>query len=156
LRQIPRPTQRTRTSTSAPAPSGCRRRIDERRSTLSPRSRARPARGGLARRPRAAASRGEELGLTDEEVAFYDALGTKDSAVAVLGDETLRTITRELAETVKKNATIDWNQKESVRAAMRVAVKRTLRRHGYPPDKQEKATALVLEQAEQLGLELAV
>jgi type I restriction enzyme R subunit len=110
----------------------------------------------LARDMREATSRGEELGLTDEEVAFYDALGTNDSAVAVLGDETLRTIARELAETVKKNATIDWTQKESVRAAMRVAVKRTLRRHGYPPDKQEKATALVLEQAEQLGLELAV
>jgi type I restriction enzyme R subunit len=110
----------------------------------------------LARDLREVASRGEELGLTDEEVAFYDALGTNDSAVAVLGDENLRTIARELAETVKKNATIDWTQKESVRAAMRVAVKRILRRHGYPPDKQEKATALVLEQAEQLGLELAV
>lgn len=74
----------------------------------------------------------------------------------MLGDETLRTIARELAETVKKNATIDWSQKESVRAGMRVAVRRVLRRHGYPPDKQEQATALVLEQAEQLGLELSL
>lgn len=74
--------------------------------------------------------------------------------VAVLGDETLRTIARDLAETVKKNATIDWAQKESVRAEMRVAVKRVLRKYGYPPDKQERATALVIEQAEQLGLDL--
>lgn len=108
----------------------------------------------LAREMREAASRGEELGLSDEEVAFYDALGTNDSAVAVLGDETLRTIARDLAETVKKNATIDWAQKESVRAEMRVAVKRVLRKYGYPPDKQERATALVIEQAEQLGLDL--
>ncbi len=89
-------------------------------------------------------------------MSFYDALGTNDSAVAVLGDETLRTIARELAETVKKNATIDWTQKESVRAGMRVAVKRALRKYGYPPDKQERATALVIEQAEQLGLDLHV
>jgi type I restriction enzyme R subunit len=108
----------------------------------------------LAREMREAASRGEELGLSDDEVAFYDALGTNDSAVAVLGDETLRTIARDLAETVKKNATIDWTQKESVRAEMRVAVKRILRKHGYPPDKQERATALVIEQAEQLGFDL--
>ncbi len=110
----------------------------------------------LAREMREAASRGEELGLTNEEVSFYDALGTNDSAVAVLGDETLRTIARELAETVKKNATIDWTQKESVRAGVRVAVKRVLRKYGYPPDKQERATALVIEQAEQLGLDLHV
>jgi type I restriction enzyme R subunit len=103
---------------------------------------------------REAASRGEELGLSDEEVAFYEALGTNDSAVAVLGDETLREIARELTETVKRNATIDWTARESVRAEMRVAVRRILRRHGYPPDKQERATALVIEQAEQLGLDL--
>jgi type I restriction enzyme R subunit len=108
----------------------------------------------LAREMREAASRGEELGLGEDEVAFYDALGTNDSAVAVLGDDTLRTIARDLAETVKKNASIDWEQKESVRAEMRVAVKRILRKHGYPPDKQERATALVIEQAEQLGLDL--
>jgi type I restriction enzyme R subunit len=106
----------------------------------------------LAREMREAASRGEELGLTDDEVAFYDALGANDSAVAVLGDDMLRTIARDLAETVKKNATIDWMQKESVRAEMRVAVKRILRRYGYPPDKREQATSLVIEQAEQLSL----
>jgi type I restriction enzyme, R subunit len=108
----------------------------------------------LAREMREAASRGEELGLGEDEVAFYDALGANDSAVAVLGDEILRTIARELAETVKRNATIDWTQKESVRAEMRVAVKRILRKHGYPPDRQERATSLVIEQAEQLGLDL--
>jgi hypothetical protein len=81
-------------------------------------------------------------------------IGTNDSAVAVLGDDTLRTIARDLAEAVKKNASIDWEQKETVRAEMRVAVKRILRKHGYPPDKQERATALVIEQAEQLGLDI--
>jgi Type I restriction enzyme HindI endonuclease subunit-like, C-terminal len=85
---------------------------------------------------------------------FRGALGTNDSAVAVLGDDILRTIARDLAETVKMNASIDWEQKESVRAGMRVAVKRILRKYGYPPDKQEQATALVIEQAEQLGLDL--
>jgi type I restriction enzyme R subunit len=108
----------------------------------------------LAREMREAASRGEELGLSDEEVAFYEALGTNDSAVAVLGDETLRVIARELTETVKRNATIDWTAKESVRAEMRVAVRRILRKYGYPPDKQERATTLIVEQAEQLGLDL--
>jgi type I restriction enzyme R subunit len=108
----------------------------------------------LAREMRVAASRGEELGLGEDEIAFYDALGANDSAVAVLGDETLQTIARDLAETVKKNVSIDWAQKESVRAEMRVAVKRILRKYGYPPDKQERATTLVVEQAEQLGLDL--
>lgn len=108
----------------------------------------------LAREMREAQARGEGLGLIDDEVAFFDALETNDSAVAVLGDETLLTIARELAETVKRNATIDWAQKEGVRAAMRVAVRRILRKYGYPPDKQERATALVIEQAEQLGLEV--
>ncbi len=109
----------------------------------------------LARQMREAQRRGEELGLSDEELAFYDALETNDSAVAVLGDETLRTIARELTETVRRNATIDWTQKQSVQAAMRVAVKRILRKHGYPPDKQAKAVETVLEQAEQLGWEFA-
>lgn len=108
----------------------------------------------LAREMREAATRGLQLGLGDDEVAFYDALGANESAVAVLGDETLRTIARELAETVKRSATIDWTQKESVRAEMRVAVKRILRKYGYPPDEQERATSLVIKQAEQLGLDL--
>lgn len=104
----------------------------------------------LAKEMRAADRRGEQLGLTEEEVAFYDALEANDSAVAVLGDETLRGIARELVETVRNNVTIDWTVRENVRARLRVLVKRILREHGYPPDKQEKATRTVLEQAEVL------
>jgi type I restriction enzyme R subunit len=104
----------------------------------------------LARNMREANRRGEELGLNEEEVAFYDALETNDSAVKVLGDVTLRTIARELVETVRNNVTIDWTVKESIRAKLRIMVKRILRKHGYPPDKQEKATQTVLEQAEVL------
>ncbi len=101
----------------------------------------------LAKDMRAASRRGEELGLNDDEMAFYDALETNDNAVQVLGDETLRTIARELVETVRKNVTIDWTMRENVRAQLRVMVKRILRKYGYPPDKQEKATQTVLEQA---------
>jgi type I restriction enzyme R subunit len=104
----------------------------------------------LARDIRAANNRGEDLGLTEEELAFYDALGTNDSAVAVLGDDTLKTIAHELVESIRRNASIDWTLRESIRAKMRVAVKRTLRRYGYPPDKQEQATQTVLQQAELL------
>ena len=105
----------------------------------------------LARELREANARGEKLGLTEEELAFYDALETNDSAVQVLGDETLRDIARELVETVRGNVTIDWTLRENVRANLRRLVKRILRRHGYPPDKQEKATRTVLEQAEVLS-----
>jgi type I restriction enzyme R subunit len=105
----------------------------------------------LAKEMREADRRGEDLGLTDDELAFYDALETNDSAVAVLGDETLRGIARELVEAVRKNVTIDWTVRENVRAQLRVIVKRILRKHGYPPDKQEKATVTVLEQAEVLS-----
>ena len=101
----------------------------------------------LAKEMREANARGEQLGLSEDELAFYDALETNDSAVQVLGDETLRTIARELVETVRKNVTIDWTLRENVRAQLRVLVRRILRRHGYPPDKQEKATLTVLEQA---------
>ncbi len=104
----------------------------------------------LAKEMREADSRGEDLGLSDDELAFYDALETNDSAVEVLGDETLKTIARELVETVRKNVTIDWTVRESVRAKMRVMVKRVLRKHGYPPDKRESATKTVIEQAELL------
>ena len=104
----------------------------------------------LAKEMREADRRGEDLGLSDEELAFYDALETNDSAVAVLGDETLLTIARELVETVRNNVTIDWTVRENVRAKMRVAVKRILRKYDYPPDKQEAATRTVLEQAELL------
>jgi type I restriction enzyme, R subunit len=104
----------------------------------------------LAKNMRAARDRGAMLGLTPEEEAFYDALETNDSAVAVLGDETLREIARELVETVRKNVSIDWTVKESVRAKLRLMVKRVLKKNGYPPDKQEKATQTVLQQAELL------
>ena len=109
----------------------------------------------LARDMREANARGEKLGLSDDELAFYDALETNDSAVEVLGDETLRAIARELVETVRGNVTIDWTLRENVRANLRRLVKRTLRRHGYPPDKQEKATRTVLEQAEVLSADWA-
>ena len=101
----------------------------------------------LAKEMRAANARGEQLGLSEDELAFYDALETNDSAVKVLGDETLRGIARELVETVRNNVTIDWTLRENVRAQLRVLVKRILRKHGYPPDKQERATQTVLEQA---------
>lgn len=98
----------------------------------------------LAREMREAGRRGVDLGLSEEELAFYDALETNDSAVRVLGDETLRKIARELADAVRGNVAIDWTMRENVRAQLRVLVKRILRRHGYPPDKQEKATQTVL------------
>ncbi|MBI5173525.1 MAG: type I restriction endonuclease subunit R [Candidatus Melainabacteria bacterium] len=105
----------------------------------------------LAHEMRAARQRGEQLGLSDDEVAFYDALETNDSAVAVLGDQTLRLIAQELVKTVRANLTIDWTVRENVRAQLRVLVKRILRKYGYPPDKQEKATQTVLEQAAALS-----
>ena len=105
----------------------------------------------LARDMREASARGQNLGLSDDELAFYDALETNDSAVQVLGDETLRAIARELVETVRNNVTIDWTLRENVRARLRAFVRRILRRHGYPPDKQKKATQTVLEQAEVLS-----
>ena len=105
----------------------------------------------LAKDMRHAARRGEALGLNDDEVAFYDALETNDSAVKVLGDDALRTIARELVTTVRANVTIDWTVRENVRAQLRVLVKRILRKYGYPPDMQEKATQTVLEQAELLS-----
>ena len=105
----------------------------------------------LAKEMREASARGEKLGLSEDELAFYDALETNDSAVQVLGDDTLRTIARELVDTVRKNVTIDWTLRENVRAQLRVLVRRILRKHGYPPNKQEKATQTVLEQAEVLS-----
>jgi type I restriction enzyme R subunit len=104
----------------------------------------------LAKNMREAQSRGDKLKMSDEEIAFYDALEVNDSAVKVLGDETLRQIALELVDAVRKNASIDWTVKESVRAKMRAIVKRILRAHGYPPDKQEHATLTVLAQAELL------
>ncbi len=109
----------------------------------------------LAKEMREANERGEKLGLSEEELAFYDALETNDSAVKILGDETLRAIARELVRTVRSNVTVDWTLRESVRAQLRVLVKRVLRKYGYPPDKQEKATQTVLEQAEAFSAEWA-
>jgi type I restriction enzyme R subunit len=105
----------------------------------------------LAKEMREAGMRGEALGLNDDELAFYDALETSDSAVMVLGDDTLRKIARELVETIRRNVTIDWTMRENVRAQLRVLVKRILRKYGYPPDKQETATQTVLEQAAALS-----
>jgi type I restriction enzyme R subunit len=106
---------------------------------------------GLAKQMREEAAKGEELGLSEDEVAFYDALEVNDSAVKVLGEPTLKTIARELVDTVRRNTTIDWTVRENIRANLRVLVKRILRKYGYPPDKQEKATLTVLEQAEVLS-----
>ena len=104
----------------------------------------------LAKEMRQARNRGKDLGLTEDELAFYDALEVNDSAVKVLGDETLRTIARELVTNIRKNLTIDWTVKESVRAKLRTTVKRLLRKYKYPPDKQEKAVRTILEQSELL------
>ena len=106
----------------------------------------------LAREINAAGQRGEKLGLSEDELAFYDALGVNDSAVAVLGDEVLCQIAGELVETVRNSVTIDWTLRENVRADIRRMVKRVLRKHNYPPDKQEQATLIVLEQAEVLSV----
>ena len=104
----------------------------------------------LAKQMRQANARGEDLKLTDDELAFYDALEVNDSAVKVMGEPTLTTIARELVEAVRNSVTIDWTEREAVRAKIRVMVKRILRKYGYPPDKKEKATATVLQQAELL------
>ncbi len=109
----------------------------------------------MAKEFREAAQKGRELGLTEAEQAFYDALGANESAVQELGDEELKAIAREIVVNVRKNITIDWAVKESVRAKMRAAVKRILRKHGYPPDRQEAATETVLEQAQVVCRELA-
>ena len=101
----------------------------------------------LAKQLKEAGKRGEELGLNEDEIAFYDALEINDSAVKVLGDEVLMTIARELVKTIRNNVTIDWTLRENVQANLRVMVKRVLRKYGYPPDKQKKATETVLEQA---------
>jgi type I restriction enzyme R subunit len=105
----------------------------------------------MAKKFRAAASRGDELGLTEDEVRFYDALANNESAVRELTDETLKKIAHELTENLRKNLTVDWSKRESVRATLRLMVKRILRKYKYPPDQQEEAIELVLRQAEALG-----
>ena len=105
----------------------------------------------IAREINAADKRGHDMGLTTDELAFYDALETNDSAVKVLGDEQLRTIAREIATRVRKNATIDFAIKETARARIMVIVRRILNKYGYPPDKQPIAIELVMKQAENLA-----
>jgi type I restriction enzyme R subunit len=103
---------------------------------------------GIADQIKAADERGEDLGLTEDEYAFYTALAENESAIKVLGDEQLALIARKVLEVVRKNTSIDWTEKKSVRAHLRRMVKRVLRRYGYPPDKQEQAVELVIQQAE--------
>ena len=105
----------------------------------------------VAHEIKSADKRAEDIGLSEEELAFYDALATNDSAVKVLEDEQLRVIAREIAEKVRGSATIDWTIKESVRAKIMVLVRRVLNSHGYPPDKQPAAIELVMKQAENLA-----
>lgn len=107
---------------------------------------------GLVHKMRESAARGEKLGLTPEEIAFYDALAASDSAQQVLGDATLRQIAQELTRTIREFAkeTIDWMYREQERAKLRTRVKRLLREYNYPSD-NEKATDTVLEQAEVLA-----
>ncbi len=104
----------------------------------------------LAKEMDAATKRGEDLGLTDDEVAFYDALAVNESAVKAMGDDKLKVIAAELITQVRKSATIDWTLRESARAKIRVMVKRILNKYGYPPDLQEEAVKIVLRQAELL------
>jgi type I restriction enzyme R subunit len=105
----------------------------------------------LAKDVRAARSRGEEEGLSDDEIAFYDALAENYSALEVMGDAKLRVIAHELLVSLRKNVAVDWAHRESARARLRVLVKRTLRKYGYPPDLQDSAVQLVLQQAEALS-----
>jgi len=105
----------------------------------------------MAKKFREAASRGELLGLTEDEVRFYDALATNESAVRELTDETLKKIAHELTENLRQNLTVDWSERESVRAKLRLMVKRVLRKYKYPPDLQEEAVDLVLRQAQVFG-----
>jgi len=107
----------------------------------------------MAKKFRAAASRGEQLGLSDDEVRFYDALADNESAVRELSDETLKKIAHELTENLRQNITVDWSQRESVRAKLRLMVKRILRKYKYPPDQQDAAVELVLRQMQSLGEE---
>ena len=105
----------------------------------------------MAKKFRESAARGEQLGLSEDEVRFYDALANNESAVRELTDETLKKIAHELAENLRKNLTVDWSARESVQAKLRLLVKRILRKYKYPPDQQEVAVELVLQQAKAIG-----
>lgn len=107
----------------------------------------------MARKFQEAARRGEGLGLNPEELAFYDALAANEAAVRELGDATLRKISVELTESLRKSVSFDWAKRETVRAKLRVMVKTLLRRYKYPPDRQEEATETVHRQAETLSAE---
>jgi type I restriction enzyme R subunit len=108
----------------------------------------------LAKQMRAEQGRGTKLGLRDDELAFYDAVCQNDSAVLELGDDTLKKIAQELVTLVRNNATIDWDKKEQVRASLRRYIRRLLTKYHYPPDKQESAVLLVMQQAELFAEEL--
>jgi type I restriction enzyme R subunit len=105
----------------------------------------------LAKEVRAARFRGEEEGLSQDEIAFYDALAESESAVELMGNDSLKVIAHELLVSLKGSVTVDWSHRESARARMRVLVKRILRKHGYPPDLQDAAVQTVLRQAEALS-----
>ncbi len=107
----------------------------------------------LAKKMRDDKNRSEELGLANDEIAFYDAVCQNDSAILQMGDVTLKQIAKELVKAVRSSISIDWNMKESVRAEMRAKVKRLLTRYDYPPDKEEHAIDLVLEQAELIAVQ---
>ncbi|CAJ0698247.1 hypothetical protein R77591_04950 [Ralstonia mannitolilytica] len=109
----------------------------------------------MAKKFREAASRGEQLGLNEDELRFYDALANNEASVRLLGDETLKKIAHELTENLRQNVSVDWEKRESVRAKLRLMVKRILRKYKYPPDQQEEAVQTVLQQAEKLSAEWA-
>jgi type I restriction enzyme R subunit len=111
---------------------------------------------GLAKDMKAAQARGEDLGLSDEEIAFYDALAQNGSAKDIMGDPALRLIAHELVVSIRGNLPTDWMHREAARARLRVLVKRILRKYGYPPDLQDAAVKTVLQQAEELSRELAL
>ena len=105
----------------------------------------------MAKKFREAANRGDQLGLTEDEVKFYDALANNESAVREMNDETLKKIAHELTENLRQNLKVDWAERESVRANLRLMVKRILRKYKYPPDEQDSAIELVLQQVQALG-----
>jgi type I restriction enzyme R subunit len=110
----------------------------------------------LAKKMRDSDKHDEDLGLSAEEIAFYDALVANDSAVGVLGDETLRLMAVELVGLIRNNATIDWTVRKNIQAKMRVSIKKLLKKYGYPPDMQLLATKNILEQAEMMCRDIAV
>jgi type I restriction enzyme R subunit len=104
----------------------------------------------MAKKFKQAADRGAELGLNSDEMAFYDALANNEESVRELGDETLKKIAHELATSLRSNVSVDWAVRDSVRAKLRLLVRRILRKYKYPPVKQDEAVQMVLQQAESL------